>query len=191
MHAGMAVEADPVPSRAPGPQDEPAPRPLFAPALLRVEHPMKGAGEGFFAGLEGPRPVQAVTGSFILVSRALFEELGGFSGDYVFAYYEDADFCLRAAAAGADVLCDPALRFIHLEGRGSGPGTPGPVAGAMLFNRCLFTDRHLGAASPASSPAATAPVSPAASPAAFPAAGALRDAGDAPAARIRLPEAAP
>jgi GT2 family glycosyltransferase len=138
MHDGMTILADPVPRRMP-----PA-RPLFADLLLRVDHPLKGAPEGLAGTPEGagPRPVQAVTGSFLMIRRGLFEDLGGFATDYVHAYYEDADLCLRAGEAGAAVLCDPALSFIHLEGRGSGHDGPGPARPAMLFNRCLFTERH-------------------------------------------------
>lgn len=137
MHDGMTILADPVPRRLP-----PAP-PLFSGCLLRVDHPLKGTPEGLAGvGGAGPRPVQAVTGSFLMIRRGFFEELGGFCTDYVHAYYEDADLCLRAGLAGGRVLCDPALSFIHLEGRGSGHDGPGPARPAMLFNRCLFTDRH-------------------------------------------------
>ncbi|RMF34768.1 MAG: hypothetical protein D6754_14480, partial [Alphaproteobacteria bacterium] len=137
MHAGMTILRDAVIRPAP-----PAP-PLFAPVLLRVDHPLKGAPA--LLQPDAPQAVEAVTGSFMLIPRALWRELGGLSEDYVLAYYEDADFCLRARAAGAEILCDPALRLIHLEGRGSGGDGPGPAAGAMLFNRCLFTERHAGA----------------------------------------------
>jgi GT2 family glycosyltransferase len=137
MHEGMTIRADPVARRLP-----PDP-PHFSDLLLRVDHPLKGLPQEVRTGREeGPRPVQAVTGSFLMISRALFEELGGFCTDYVHAYYEDADLCLRARQAGAEVVCDPALRFIHLEGRGSGQDGPGPARAAMLFNRCLFTERH-------------------------------------------------
>lgn len=94
----------------------------------------------------GPLTVEAVTGSFLMIRRTFFDDLGGFSPDYVMAYYEDADLCLRARAAGGQVRLDPAIALTHLEGRGSGQGSgqdgPGTALPAMLFNRCLFTDRH-------------------------------------------------
>jgi GT2 family glycosyltransferase len=145
MHAGMAIERDAMPVRVAGEgAGEPGPLARLG-TLLRVDHPHKGAEEGFFAGAGQPFPVAAVTGAFLLVHRRLWDELGGLSPDYVLAYHEDADFCLRARAAGAVLRIDPALRFVHLEGGGTDEPMPGVVGGAMLFNRCLFTLRHAGA----------------------------------------------
>ncbi|MCW2915482.1 MAG: glycosyltransferase family 2 protein [Actinomycetia bacterium] len=45
------------------------------------------------------RSVPIVTGAFMLVSREAWEETGGFDTAF-FMYGEDADLCLRAAAAG-------------------------------------------------------------------------------------------
>lgn len=149
MHAGMVVESDPMPvrvrpGRGAGPDADGAlPDPLPTGALLREDHPHKGAHDARFAGLGAPRPFPAVTGSLILVRRALFDALGGFSTDYVFGCYEDADLCLRARAAGASVTCDPGLRLVHLEGGGGGEKLPA-VRGAMLYNRILFTARNAG-----------------------------------------------
>lgn len=137
MHDGMTILADPLP--------RPPDAPTAGAVLLRVDHPLKGAPETLLAPPRpGPRPVQAVTGSFLMIRRGLFEALGGFATDYVHAYYEDADLCLRAARAGAAVRCDSAIGLIHLEGRGSGHDGPGPARPAMLFNRFLFTERHAG-----------------------------------------------
>jgi GT2 family glycosyltransferase len=59
----------------------------------------------------GPEPI-AVTGCALLVSRSACIELGGFEEAY-FAYFEDADLCLRARRAGLHVATVPAARVLH------------------------------------------------------------------------------
>jgi len=53
-----------------------------------------------------------VTGCAMLVTREVCERLGGFDESY-FAYLEDADLCLRAAAAGFRVVVAPRARVRH------------------------------------------------------------------------------
>lgn len=59
-----------------------------------------------------PVEVPWVTGCGMLLRRDCIEELGGFDPAY-FLYYEDADLCRRARAAGWSVWHDPALSFVH------------------------------------------------------------------------------
>lgn len=54
----------------------------------------------------------AVTGCALLVSRRACAALGGFEEAY-FAYFEDADLCLRARLAGLPVAAVPAARVRH------------------------------------------------------------------------------
>lgn len=105
--------------------------------LLRVEHYGKGAPAGNDRFLR-PRPVPAVTGAFISLDRGWFEKLEGFSVDYVFGHYEDADLALKSIEAGtAPWLHD--IRLWHLEGKGS---TRLPVhEGGSLVNRWVFSSR--------------------------------------------------
>jgi GT2 family glycosyltransferase len=103
--------------------------------LIRVEHYGKGA-PAESPQFTRPRPVPAVTGAFISVARPWFETLGGFTEDYVFGHYEDADLCLKSLKKGvAPWLHD--LRLWHLEGKGS---TRLPVhEGGSTVNRWLFS----------------------------------------------------
>ena len=91
MHAGMYFCSDTVPNFERGRSCE--------ISLLRVEHYGKGAPPET-AQFVKPRPVPAVTGAFMSVAKAWFEKLGGFTQDYVFGHYEDADLCLKSIAAG-------------------------------------------------------------------------------------------
>lgn len=64
------------------------------------------------------RPVPVVTGAFMLVSRAAWEETGGFDTSF-FMYGEDADLCLRATAAGYRPVVTGRAAFEHSGGASS------------------------------------------------------------------------
>jgi GT2 family glycosyltransferase len=103
--------------------------------VLRVEHYGKGAPV-WASQFTDPRPVPAVTGAFMSLDRAWYEKLGGFSEEYVFGHYEDADLCLKSIQHGT-VPWIHDIRLWHLEGQGSHRR---PVhEGGSLVNRWLFT----------------------------------------------------
>ena len=105
--------------------------------LLRVEHYGKGA-PAESPQYTTPRPVPAVTGAFISVARPWFERLGGFTEDYVFGHYEDADLCLKSLKGGNPAWLQD-LRMWHLEGKGS---IRLPVhEGGSVVNRWLFSSQ--------------------------------------------------
>lgn len=66
------------------------------------------------------RSFQAVTGAYMLVDAAAFEDLGGFDEIYPFAY-EDVDLCLRAGQRGLRVACAQGTDSIHLQGSSRTP----------------------------------------------------------------------
>ena len=105
--------------------------------MVRVEH----YGKGTPAWLETytkPRPVPAVTGAFMSIDRGWFERLGGFTEDYVFGHYEDADLCLKSIASGvAPWIHD--VRLWHLEGKGSARSSVHD--GGSHLNRGIFSER--------------------------------------------------
>lgn len=105
--------------------------------MVRVEHYGKGAPAWSQEFIQS-RPVPAVTGAFISINRALYEKLGGFTEDFVFGHYEDADLCLKSIFSGiAPWIHD--IRLWHLEGKGS---TRLPVhEGGSYVNRGIFSDR--------------------------------------------------
>jgi GT2 family glycosyltransferase len=76
-------------------------------------------GRGKFASdlwrwLDLRRNVSAVTGACLAIRRGVFEELGGFDLDFP-VNYNDADLCLRARAAGYEVIFEPAASLRHDE----------------------------------------------------------------------------
>ncbi len=103
--------------------------------MIRVEHYAKGAPPATKAFLTS-RKVPAVTGAFISADRAWFEALGGFSPEYIFGHYEDADLCLKSLSRGRPAWVHP-VPFWHLEGKGS---TRRAVhEGGSTVNRWHFT----------------------------------------------------
>lgn len=60
-----------------------------------------------------------VAGASMLIKRRVFDEVGLFDEDY-FLYYEEVDFCLRAARKGWRCRYVPSSRVIHLVGQASG-----------------------------------------------------------------------
>ncbi len=65
-----------------------------------------------------------VAGASILVRREVFESVGLLDEGY-FLYYEETDFCRRAARAGWPCWYVPESRVVHLVGQSSGVTTPG------------------------------------------------------------------
>ena len=129
MHGGMHFEVDNGLSVKAGG--------ISAHGMLRVEHYGKGAPV-WSDRYTRARPVPAVTGAFISADREWFESLGGFTEDYVFGHYEDADLCLKSLRQGVPSWLHD-LRFWHLEGKGSTRRPP--HEGGSLLNRWLFTRR--------------------------------------------------
>lgn len=60
-----------------------------------------------------------VAGACMLIRREVFEEVGLMDEGY-FMYYEEVDFCLRAARKGWECWYVPAARVVHLVGQSSG-----------------------------------------------------------------------
>lgn len=62
------------------------------------------------------RRIDIVQGSFLLIEREFWNELGGFDLDF-FMFGEEADLCLRAAQKGAQPRMTPEATIIHYGGR--------------------------------------------------------------------------
>jgi GT2 family glycosyltransferase len=62
-------------------------------------------------------PVAGVSGSCMLIRRAVVEQIGYLDEDF-FAYQEDADYCFRARQAGWRVFYYPEAQVIHYGGKG-------------------------------------------------------------------------
>jgi N-acetylglucosaminyl-diphospho-decaprenol L-rhamnosyltransferase len=83
-----------------------------------------------------------VLGGAMVVRRACFDEIGGFDGSY-FLYWEDADLCARARAAGWKVMLLPAIPLIHVEGTSSAGVTEEQRWSWYREGADLFAAKHL------------------------------------------------
>jgi N-acetylglucosaminyl-diphospho-decaprenol L-rhamnosyltransferase len=73
-----------------------------------------------------PSEVDWVSGASLMVKRAVIEEIGLLDEAY-FLYYEELDFCLRAAKAGYSCWHVPESRVVHLVGQSTGVTRRDPV----------------------------------------------------------------
>jgi GT2 family glycosyltransferase len=66
-----------------------------------------------------PSPADWVSGASMMIRRDVLEKVGLLDEGY-FMYFEETDFCLRAARAGWPTWYVPASKIIHLVGQSSG-----------------------------------------------------------------------
>ncbi len=71
----------------------------------------------FFAvkGISEPISVDAVTGACLLMTRKVFQSIGGFNEQDLPVSYNDVDLCLRARQNQLDVLMHPGVCHVHHE----------------------------------------------------------------------------
>jgi GT2 family glycosyltransferase len=84
---------------------------------------------------EGVKPRDMVTFACALVRANVWRELGGLDEQYVRAYFEDADFCMRVRAIGLRVLYTPRSTIVHVGGHSGGCTTREFRANGRLFAR--------------------------------------------------------
>jgi GT2 family glycosyltransferase len=72
-----------------------------------------------------------------MISKALYDDIGGLRGMYIQGDYEDSDLCLRLAERGLGVWYVPDATLYHLEGQ-SFPSEVRDRTGQ--YNRWLHTE---------------------------------------------------
>lgn len=95
---------------------------------------------------ENPRRVDWVAGASMLIRRDVFERIGLFDEGY-FLYYEETDFCRRAADAGFQTWYAPAGSVTHIGGASTGfKSTAKPRATYWFESRRRYFLLHHGSA---------------------------------------------
>lgn len=92
--------------------------PDFASMLASVGRPASPGGTHLAVAVDDTRTLQTVeatSGALVLLSRNLFERLGGFDTHYRL-HAEDLDLCRRAREAGALVAVANDVRVVHIRG---------------------------------------------------------------------------
>jgi GT2 family glycosyltransferase len=83
-----------------------------------------------------PRRVPLLSGACLMISRALYQELGGLQGLYVQGDYEDSDLCMRLMEMGLENWYFPQAEVFHLEALSYAPSVRMP---ANRYNAWLHT----------------------------------------------------
>lgn len=86
--------------------------------------------------------VGGVLGCAMLISRDLYNRVGGFEEAY-FAYYEEVDYCLRARRVGMPPRVEPGAEIAHTGWRGFGGGMTGLAAYLKARNLWQLGSRRL------------------------------------------------
>jgi GT2 family glycosyltransferase len=113
-----------------------------APALGLTAH--RGLREHDHGQYRAAGPTGYLTGCCLLATRAAWERVGLLDERY-FIYAEDADWCLRARAAGFRLLFVPAARLWHKVSASSGVASPWKIYQRLRANLTLFARHARGA----------------------------------------------
>lgn len=135
MHSGMYVTADSVVDASKGTEAQ----------IFRCEH----YGKGLIQDIWSPLPKDVIdvaqsesvlaTAALWKIDKSVFFDVGGLPQEYLFAYYEDAGFCLNFLENGRRIEIDTDAHWYHLEGVGR--EKPAFLRTAMWLNRIHFSHR--------------------------------------------------
>jgi GT2 family glycosyltransferase len=87
------------------------------------------------------REVDYCSGASIMVTKTLFDELGGFDDYYLPAYCEDSDLALKIRDKGYRVIYQPLSTVIHYEGITSGTDTTQGTKAYQVENTIKLFER--------------------------------------------------
>ena len=88
------------------------------------------------------REVDYVSGACLMLARALFNDLGGFSDDLAPAYCEDLDLCLRIRERGLRVMYTPKAEVVHHLSKSSDAIGNSYKHGLIARNMQRLSTRH-------------------------------------------------
>lgn len=103
----------------------------------------RGFGEIDRGQYDQARKVGFISGCAMMIRREVIEKVGFLDPDF-FAYFEDADYCLRANKVGFDLIYAPQARIWHkADLSGMDAQTYSPLALYLgVRNRLLFMKKH-------------------------------------------------
>jgi GT2 family glycosyltransferase len=84
------------------------------------------------------RRVDYVSGAALLIPRALWQLVGGFSDEFAPAYFEDTDLAMKVRESGHSVLYVPGSVVYHFEGMTGGTSTASGAKSFQEVNRPKF-----------------------------------------------------
>ncbi|WP_051340641.1 glycosyltransferase [Azospirillum halopraeferens] len=87
------------------------------------------------------RTVPGVTAATLMIRRGAFEDVGGFSEDYVVGDFEDSDLCLKLRSVGHEIAYVPRAELYHYERRSIEHHAGYTRTAAGLYNQWLHASR--------------------------------------------------
>ena len=86
------------------------------------------------------REVDYCSAATLMITKSLFEAVGGFDEKYAPAYYEDTDLAFKVRRAGYKVLYQPLSEVIHYEGATGGTDLATGTKKYQDINRSTFAE---------------------------------------------------
>lgn len=87
------------------------------------------------------KEVDYISGASIMLSKKLWDEIGGFDERYVPAYYEDSDLAFEVRKHGYKVMFQPKSVVVHFEGISHGTNTGTGIKAYQVKNREKFIEK--------------------------------------------------
>lgn len=87
------------------------------------------------------KQVDYISGAAIMLSRRLWEEIGGFDETFAPAYCEDSDLCFTVRKLGYRVLYQPLSVVVHFEGVSNGTDTSSGQKKYQIENSKKFREK--------------------------------------------------
>ena len=87
------------------------------------------------------KEVDYISGASIMLSKKLWDEIGGFDVRYVPAYFEDSDLAFEIRKHGYKVMFQPKSIVIHFEGISHGTDTGTGIKSYQVKNREKFVEK--------------------------------------------------
>lgn len=87
------------------------------------------------------REVDYISGAAIMLSKELWDNIGGFDERYLPAYYEDADLAFEVRKRGKKVLYQPDSVVVHFEGVSNGKNVRNGIKKYQVDNQHRFREK--------------------------------------------------
>jgi O-antigen biosynthesis protein len=91
------------------------------------------------------RQVDYLSGASVMLPKILWDEIGGFSEEYIPAYFEDTDLAFKVRAAGYKTVYTPLSVVYHFEGVSSGTSVTSGIKRYQEINRPKFKQKWVHA----------------------------------------------
>lgn len=94
--------------------------------------------------LSKPGPADQPAGAFLMIRLDVWEKLGGFDESFQPIWFEDVDFCRRAASAGYQPYFVPEVTAVHIGGHSIGKLAEGPKQRYWYDSLVRYAAKHFG-----------------------------------------------